>query len=102
MAEPTTERPIFYRLPASDLEPGMSTADGQDILDMYEALGPDGVMWVYYHVYTPADDPTEDAQFRLGPEIRVDRPTDWVDMADFPNTPNPGHLHGRAEVNEQD
>jgi hypothetical protein len=49
--DPTDDAPVFFTLPAVSLEPGMSTADGQDVLD---ATGTN--RQVIYHVYTPADD----------------------------------------------
>lgn len=50
MSNPT----VFYTLPASDLEPGLSTADGQYIL----SVDSDGDA-VLYTVATPGYDDTE-------------------------------------------
>ena len=91
--DPTTDAPVFYTLPAVSLEEGMSTADGQDVLDVGEIdLG------VIAHVYTPADDEAQDEQRRGAPEARVYKLTDTADMADFVNTTTPGRVHPDALV----
>lgn len=73
---------IFYSLPAELLDAGMSTADGQDILTV--DAGHDGL--VIFDVYTPADDPDEDAGRQCAPESRVTRRGERVELAVFSNT----------------
>jgi hypothetical protein len=91
--DPTTDAPVFYTLPAVSLEEGMSTADGQDILDVGQIdLG------VIAHVYTPADDEAENQRRRGAPEARVYKLGDRVEMGDFITTTTPGRGHPDALV----
>jgi hypothetical protein len=84
ITEPTTS-PTFYALPATALEPGMSTADGQDVVSVDVAA--DGT--VYADVYTPrSDDPDADADNLDATDCRIYAPGELVAMADFPDTPN--------------
>ena len=96
MAEPTTDQPIFYWLKARYLEEGMTTADGQDLLDISGSMVIGSRSQLIAHVYTPADVPEEDEENRRGPEARIYDPEEWVQMADFVNTPNPGSAHEHA------
>lgn len=81
--------PRFYELPAEELKAGLSTADGQDILDV--DVGPDIVI---YHVVTPGHE--EDT------EARVSEPGTMVDLAEFePPTPLPPDQH-EGGVRESD
>lgn len=115
--------PTFYTLPAHLLDEGMSTADGQDILDVQietpehlrgASAGRDCALCraitthhtdrhadfadVYVHVYTPADDPAEDAEHRRTPETRVYAYHERVDLAVFPNTPVDGSSRDGAAL----
>lgn len=73
---------------------GMSTNDGQDVLD----LGGTANLLVA-HVYTPADDPDEDLRRRSAPEARgFASPDQPVPMADFVNTRTPGRGHPDALI----
>lgn len=86
---------IFYTLPARELEEGMSTGDGQDILDV--AWQSDGK--IVAHVYTPrADDPDLDEENRCSPEARVYEPFERVGLAVFGSTPVDGTSHPAAIV----
>jgi hypothetical protein len=71
----------FYDRPAHELEKGMSTADGQDIIDVWfdreRSL-------VGYDVYTPSDDEEEDETRRCAPDARVAGWDDAVELARFP------------------
>ena len=78
-----TETNVFYSLPARDITIGMSTADGQDVIDVSE---PDDKGMVFVEVYTPADDPDEDEENRSGPETRYYPADEMIDMATFTNT----------------
>jgi hypothetical protein len=81
------ELPVFYTLPAELLEEGMSTDDGQDILD----VGADSEGWVFASVYTPrSDDPDLDEENRGEPETRMYGPREAVGLAVFPDTENVG------------
>lgn len=79
----TTDKPIFYTLPARELVEGMSTDDGQDVLD---------VTWddngtIAAHVYTPRpDDPDQDAENAAAPDLRIYEPLEPVGLAVFPDT----------------
>src|SRR5947209_4533208 len=71
--------PRYYRRPARELEPGMCTDDGQEILHV--DVGDDLVI---AEVYTPRpDDPALDAHNRATPESRIHRPGDLVHLAVF-------------------
>jgi hypothetical protein len=92
--EPTEDHPVFYLLPAGSMTEGMSTNDGQDILD----LGGTANLLIG-HVYTPADDPDEDLRRRCAPEARgFSSPDQPVSMADFVNTRTPGRGHPDALI----
>lgn len=73
----------FYTLPAHKLAAGMSTADGQDITDVWFAKG--GQL-VGYDTYTPADDPDTDDYNRSMPDDRIAGRDELVDLAVFCNT----------------
>jgi hypothetical protein len=78
-----------YEIEAENLEEGMSTSDGQDILDVHV-----GCEWVVAHVYTPrVDDPYLDAVNRGEPEARMWRRGDAVELMDFPDTLNKAEKH---------
>ncbi|NKQ57325.1 hypothetical protein HFP15_31110 [Amycolatopsis sp. K13G38] len=75
--------PGFYTLPAADLEEGMSTADGQDIVSV--GTDPDGT--VFADVYTPrSDDPELDERNRSETECRMYQPGERVAMGTFVDT----------------
>lgn len=95
MSEPETAfQEIFYTLPAPKLEEGMSTDDGQDILDVDD----DGEKWVWVRVYTPrSDDPELDAENRCEPETRGYERDRRVDLAVFSDTPVNGSEYPDAE-----
>jgi hypothetical protein len=83
----TTQAAEFYKLPAHKLRAGMSTADGQDITDVWytdELVG--------YDTYTPADDPDEDDYNRCMPDARVTGRDELVDLAVFSNTQVDGRV----------
>ena len=72
----------FYKLPAHLLVTGVSTDDGQDVLEVQAA---DGLVTIT--VYTPwRDDPAEDAYNRAPPESRLYSGDRMVDLAVFPDT----------------
>lgn len=74
--------PQFYTLPARELQVGMSTDDGQDIL----AVTTTG-MAVSATVYTPRpDDLAQDETNQLMPETRVYQANQPVDLAVFEDT----------------
>lgn len=76
------ETPIFYSLPADKLTEGLSTDDGQDIIDV-SRWGDD----IHASVYTPrSDDPGLDESNRLEPEVRIYSATEMVDLAIFADT----------------
>lgn len=87
-------RPVFYTLPAECLEPGMSTDDGQDILD--DIVIENG--HVYYHVYTPADDPKVDNERQCAPEARIAPVGQRVELAVFVDTNNDATTHEQAVI----
>ncbi|WP_280470696.1 hypothetical protein [Nocardia farcinica] len=66
MAADDTFGAIFYSLPAELVEPGMSTDDGQDVLDV-ELVGDEVILTVYA---PHSDDPELDAHNRAAPETR--------------------------------
>lgn len=83
---------ICYTLPAEQVEEGMSTDDGQDVL--YVSRPRDGLVLV--DTYTPRpDDPAADAVNRATSEGRLYREGDrvglavfegtWVDGSDYPD-----------------
>lgn len=86
--------PIFYSLLAEHLVEGMSTADGQDFVDVSV-----DDRNVYTHVYTPrSDDPDQDASNRSETEARVYRIDERVDLAVFPDTTIDGTEYPTAEL----
>lgn len=93
---PTTpnDPPVFYTLPAELIGEGMSTADGQDVLA--DADERDGL--VCYDVYTPADDPDENAERQCSPEGRAKPVGERVDMATFWNTTTDGSVLPQAVI----
>jgi hypothetical protein len=89
-----TNQPTFYRLPARLLEEGMSTDDGQDILD----IEPDGEL-VFASVYTPRSDDSEQDELNRGePETRLYKANEWVDLAVFADTAIDGSGYADAEL----
>lgn len=78
----TPDTPVFYTLPARRLTEGLSTNDGQDIIDV--SMIEDHV---HATVYTPRpDDPELDEANRLEPETRVHHADEDVDLAVFVDT----------------
>lgn len=74
--------PIFYAFPAHELVEGLSTDDGQDIVDV--AVHGTSVTTT---VYTPRpDDPDADAYNRATPESRIYGRDDLVSLAVFDDT----------------
>lgn len=74
--------PIFYTLPAHQLVEGLSTDDGQDIVDVLVH----GTS-ITATVYTPRpDDPDADAYNRATPEGRIYGHDELVDLAVFDDT----------------
>ena len=72
----------FYKLPAHLLVEGVSTDDGQDVLEVQAA---DGLVTIT--VYTPwRDDPAEDAYNRAPPESRLYSGDRMLALAVFPAT----------------
>lgn len=95
-AEPSAH-PVFYRLPATDLEKGMSTDDGQDIVDVSRSGE-----WIVIDVYTPrSDDPELDEQNRHETECRMYRPDELVGMATFVDTAIDGSDADTAQPHPQ-
>jgi hypothetical protein len=88
---------IFYTIPAEDIVDGMSTADGQDVLEVTETNS-DGNVFV--DVYTPADDPEEDEDNRCGPDCRIYPAGKLIEMATFENSEVDGSSYDRAVVVE--
>lgn len=85
--------PVFYSLPPSDLEVGMSTDDGQDIVE----LTPDEDGWIFADVYTPCpDDPEQDESNREHTVCRPYRPGKRVSLAVFPDTDTDGSEYPNA------
>lgn len=79
--------PIFYTLPATALEEGMSTDDGQDVVDV--AVQKDGT--VFASVYTRRSDDAElDADNREQTETRIYGPGERVGLAVFGDTTTDG------------
>ncbi len=78
----------FYQLPAHQLRPGMSTADGQDITD----VEPAGDL-VLYHTYTPRpDDEDADEDNYSAPDGRVSSQDELISLAVFPDTQVDGRI----------
>ncbi|MFI9629275.1 hypothetical protein [Streptomyces sp. NPDC052042] len=89
----TEETTVFYSLPATKLAAGMSTGDGQDILDV--SVLDDSV---FATVYTPrSDDPVQDAINRANTETRIYQADQTVGLAVFADTAlNGQHLTDRT------
>lgn len=84
--------PVFYDLPAGELVAGLSTDDGQDVLDVAVHGGSVSVT-----VYTPRpDDADADADNRSAPESRIHDRGSYVGLAVFPNTPTDLSQHPKA------
>lgn len=80
----TTTDAIFYSLPANRLVAGMSTADGQDITNVW--LDHERKL-VGYDTYTPRpDDPGQDADNQCAPDGRIATWDEPVDLAVFADT----------------
>ena len=72
----------FYTAKAQDIVEGVSTADGQDVIDVYHDDN-----YVSLTVYTPrSDDPEQDEQNRSEPETRIYDYDEKVDLAVFEDT----------------
>lgn len=84
--------PVFYSLPGDLLEPGLSTSDGQDIVEILSRTSRD----IHVEVYTPSDDPDEDAANRCAPESRIYGRAGMVELAAFHNSPRDLSSHPRA------
>jgi hypothetical protein len=85
---------LFYTLPATLLEPGMSTDDGQDILEVNNCG-----KYVLYHVYTPRPDDEElDEENRCTPEGRMREPSELVNLATFDDTTVDGSTLPQATI----
>lgn len=80
---------IFYTLPATDIEAGMSTEDGQDVVDVDVDDG-----WVLYHTVTPGHQDETDA--RMSPVGRR------VHLAVFKDTEVDGSHYPAALIVEVD
>lgn len=88
----TTPDPAFYSLPAYRLTKGMSTNDGQDIIEVWYARER-GL--VGYTTYTPRpDDPDLDDYNRSMTDTRIARWNELVDLAVFIDT----EVDGRKEA----
>ncbi len=73
---------VFYALPAQYLQPGLSTDDGQDVLEVNVDGG-----FVSVVVYTPRpDDPELDSYNRSVPESRIYDRNRLVGLAVFEDT----------------
>jgi hypothetical protein len=94
MTTPNPAAAVFYTLPTEDLEVGMSTADGQDILAIHHPSDD----LVIYEVYTPADDPDENDARQGSPESRAIPVGHRVELAVFPDTEVDGSTHEQAIV----
>jgi hypothetical protein len=89
-----TIQSTFYRLPARLLEEGMSTDDGQDILDIAR-----GGELAFASVYTPRSDDSEQDELNRGePETRLYEANEWVDLAVFADTRVDGSGYAEAEL----
>lgn len=90
------EEVVFYTLPAWQLAKGMSTEDGQDVLDVDTRTDPTVVL---YHVYTPRpDDPAQDEENRASPDGRLDPAGKRVRLAVFPDTEVDGSTLPKARI----
>jgi len=77
MAKDTFPRRYYGSVMAGELQPGMVTADGQEILDIDIAAG--GA--VIYHVFTPSGDEQEHEARKAAPEARSAGFRDLVELA---------------------
>lgn len=86
MSAPIT--PEEYTLPAHRLAAGMSTDDGQDIIEVTVQHGDaPGTGSVIVSVYTPrSDDPEQDEQNQGEPETRIYAYDEVVNLAVFTDT----------------
>ena len=76
------QKALFYALPAQYLQLGLSTDDGQDIVEVRH-VGNN----VIYTCYTPRpDDPDADAYNFSAPETRIRDRGEPVDLAVFEDT----------------
>ncbi len=83
---------VFYELPANELQNGVSTDDGQDVLQV-EFCGTD----VLATVYTPRpDDPEADEDNRNATETRLYAASERVALAVFPATETDLSHHPKA------
>ncbi|MFI5721140.1 hypothetical protein [Nocardia sp. NPDC051750] len=85
--------PVFYTLPVEQVEEGMSTDDGQDILAV--SAWPDDSAW-FLDVYTPAEDPAADLVNQVQGECRAYKPGERVGLAVFVDTEIDGSDHPDA------
>lgn len=73
---------VFYELAADELQEGVSTDDGQDVLEV--EISATGVL---ARVYTPrSDDPDTDEDNRNATETRLYAVTECVSLAVFRDT----------------
>ena len=83
---------VFYDLPATELHEGVSTDDGQDVLEV--EISATGVLAT---VYTPrSDDPDIDEDNRNATETRLYDVTEMVSLAVFPDTETDLSHHSKA------
>jgi hypothetical protein len=81
-------------LPARLLEAGMSTQDGQDIVQVTA-----GGQLVFVSVYTPRPDVLDQDERNLcEPETRLCQADDWVGLAVFEDTDVDGSDYAEAEL----
>lgn len=92
MAE-QSDKVTYYRLPVEDVEEGMTTADGQEVVAVSTSSG-----LVHIEVYTPSDDAYEDADSLAGGETRAKPAGQLMDMATFSGTAVDGSTYPRAVV----
>ena len=84
---------VFYALPAQYLQPGLSTDDGQDVLEVNVDGG-----FVSVVVYTPRpDDPELDAYNRCAPESRIYDRNRLVGLAVYGDTHIDLSRHAEAQ-----
>ena len=87
---------IFYSLPAPLVQPGMSTDDGQDVLEV--SFNGDSVL---VDVYTPRpDDPDSDAYNRCAPDARIYFSGERIALAVFEDTAVDLSQHPQARDRE--
>ena len=83
---------VFYELPANDLHEGVSTDDGQRVLEVESSAT--GVLAT---VYTPrSDDPDINEDNRNAPETRLYGVVEMVSLAVFPDTETDLSHHPQA------